>query len=98
MTSIEKHTPTPWHPDPDGYEEYIWGPEDQMIAQLRGHGAGLPQRTNAEFIVRAANAHDALLAACKQVSSELVNGQNVPSLKAMDMIESAIALAEKGQS
>lgn len=61
------HTPTPWRCDPDGYAEYIWGASGEMVAQLRGHGAGLPKRDNAEFIVRACNNLDALLESLKEL-------------------------------
>lgn len=39
-----KHTPTPWHCDPAEYDLYVWGPEGEMVLELRGHGAGLPKR------------------------------------------------------
>ena len=68
-----EHTPTPWKYDGICY---IWGPNSEMIVdegspdpdelatiRMRGVGAQLPIKQNAEFIVRACNAHDDLLAA-----------------------------------
>ncbi len=75
---MSKHTPTPWHID-EPYFIYIWGPEQQMVADLpftdeevylarvRGVGRGATEeerRANAEFIVRACNSHKNLLEAC----------------------------------
>ena len=28
----EKATPGPWHGDPEGYCEYVWGPKEEMVA------------------------------------------------------------------
>lgn len=67
-----KHTPGPWkHPrTPQDYG--IVGPEDERIATTYHqpvHAGRIltvaEQDANAEFIVRACNAHDDLLAACE---------------------------------
>jgi hypothetical protein len=75
---VSKHTATPWKaqkprgpqhaidrkweivaPDPDGHGEMVVVGEHTGIECLT--------KENAEFIVRACNAHDNLLAACKAV-------------------------------
>lgn len=65
MTPETKHTPTPWRYDG---EAYIFGPANEMVAEIRGHGARLPMEENAVFIVCAVNAHDELLRALKGVT------------------------------
>jgi hypothetical protein len=71
----ETHTPTPWLSKEDGYEIYITSPDYDNngyeiaivdILGLDGKQADL-QRVNAEFIVRAVNAHDDLVAVLKRV-------------------------------
>jgi hypothetical protein len=76
---VSGHTPTPWHIDKP-YYIYVWGPGQEMVAdipvddeetylaRMRGVGRGATrdeQRANAEFIVRAANAHEDLLEAVR---------------------------------
>ena len=45
-----KHTKGPWKYDD---ELYIWGPNNEMIAEMRGTGANLPQEANARLIAAA---------------------------------------------
>lgn len=67
------HTPTPWRID-EGDLGIIRGPGG-MIADVRGQEGHYfcPKRDqreridNAEFIIRACNCHDDLLAACKKL-------------------------------
>jgi len=60
MTDNSKATPRPWHGDPAGYAEYIWGPNDEMIAMLRGVGQGLNQKAHRDLILEAVNSYDHL--------------------------------------
>ena len=76
MTTHHKpsaHTATPWHlglsecPGVYGGEQHwaILGPKTAgIIADVEG-GLGAKSKANAEFIVRACNNHEELLAACK---------------------------------
>lgn len=59
--TTERATARPWRCDPDPYNIYVWGPNDEMICEMRGTGAGLDKRANAELIVSAVNDHDALV-------------------------------------
>lgn len=69
-----KHTPTPWHINHDRNEQpNIYGPTNddwvavcphQCVQQLQ-----VIANANAEFIVRACNAHDELLEALKSASA-----------------------------
>lgn len=71
------HTPTPWHivpPDEPYADITIAGARD--IARLwlddaPVHDFNCQQSSNAEFIVRAVNAHDDLLAACEDALSTM---------------------------
>ena len=58
MSDHPNATSRPWHGDPEPYCEYIWGPENEMVAQIRGVGAGLPREANAALILEAVNGHE----------------------------------------
>jgi hypothetical protein len=55
----QRHTPTPWHIDEHGD---IRCENDSVICDLAGYSDA---KENAEFIVRACNAHDDLVAITK---------------------------------
>lgn len=67
MNTEPKHTPTPWRHN----ALIIWGPNDEIVADVQHLGETLKFKNpnvcpaNAEFIVRAVNAHEELLDACK---------------------------------
>lgn len=68
QVSITKHTPTPWAISSNGFN--IYGPPDAegqvtFVASIFRKPIQDIEDANAEFIVRACNAHDELLAACK---------------------------------
>ena len=78
----EKATPGPWHPDK--YPEYIWGPKAQMVGdfqaedllpgavmRMRGVGAKLPIKENADFIAHARTDIPKLLAEIDRLKGEL---------------------------
>jgi len=58
MADPKKATARPWHGDPEPYCEYIWGPENEMVAQVRGYGADLPREANAALILEAVNGRE----------------------------------------
>lgn len=62
----ERATARPWSCDPADYDLYVWGPNGEMICMMRGTGAGLDQRANAELIVSAVNALDKVRALMKR--------------------------------
>lgn len=51
-----EHSPLPWKYDG---VQFIFTSENDMIAEIRGFGANLPQDANAAFIVTACNAYSA---------------------------------------
>lgn len=66
--SKPKHSPLPWHPSKiKGRVEADDGTKyhRMMPVCVVGWEHGQPQQANLELIVRAVNAHDDLLAACK---------------------------------
>lgn len=111
MTQGDKyagHTPGPWWLD--DYEMYIWGPNHEMVAQVRGFGAGLPQKANGQLLADAPALlaqNRALLAALKLAHEWIsaktdwddgvpyVNKRYTPEVIPLDeQIRSAIADAE----
>ena len=62
---MSKHTPLPWQAD--GEVVYTTVGEDETVADCW-------EASDAEFIVRACNAHDELLAACKAMQIVLRSG------------------------
>src|SRR5262245_8576864 len=67
---LAKGTPLPWCGDPDSYAEYIWGPNLEMVAQMRGTGAGLPKAENQAKLLAAVNALPGLLDELAKLRSE----------------------------
>jgi hypothetical protein len=66
-----KHTPTPWiyvreNGSPTTGQHMIAGAKPGYLAEIRDCGSGDVQ-ANAEFIVRACNVHDALVAALQAI-------------------------------
>ena len=73
---MSEHTPTPWEArfipaqaGQDSTYEIVRTGCDTAIATV--HWPGLPLEADAEFIVRAVNSHDDLLAALELVAPEL---------------------------
>lgn len=72
------HTPTPWNttePQP-GVKIAIMAQDGQHVADVIDQGLGVDtanMKANADFIVRAVNSHEDLLAACKQAMGAFVN-------------------------
>lgn len=58
---MTEHTKLPWH----AANVHIFSPKNELIASIHG------SRANQEFIVRACNSHDELLAACRAALSQL---------------------------
>jgi hypothetical protein len=99
-----RHTPTPWHVEPYAWDEgkslvIIGGkPNDSIIvARIAPDSEDqIPRKldeANIAFIVRAVNAHDALVKALKAVTAELVGRLDGTNKSAGE--KRALALAEK---
>jgi hypothetical protein len=77
--SKAKHTPGPWHiggtfnPDSPNATQNVWGPRARPEDQSGELVASKCKPANAEFIVRACNSFDDLLAACQAVEAYLEN-------------------------
>lgn len=87
------HTPTPWEVGDDGIVTPYAG--DRIIVQTGMDSIEADQ----DFIVRAVNSHDALVAACKEAREFLEDGyplENISPQEAnlREQLESALALAE----
>ena len=63
-------TKGPWHGDPAGYCEYIWGPNNEMVFQIRGAGADLPMEANRDFAIAAREAVPALIERIRELEKE----------------------------
>ena len=88
--SETKWTAGPWKADEE--QAYIFGPECEMIAELRGYGAGLPMQANARLIASAPELYRALEAAIRDMElSDMVVQNCLPQCRA------ALALARGGE-
>lgn len=105
-----KHTPTPW-----AIDSYRAPNGDSVIVRIVGRGMGTPisaigrrhgdirdaeERANAELIVRAVNAHDALVEALKAAHGciKCLSGRlacNCVNCQTGEQIAAALALATK---
>jgi hypothetical protein len=103
MKSSDVHTPTPWElhdiaPDDPDWEAFeIWAKK-----KLIGNGAGRAAmrvfgKTNAEFIVRACNAHEELLAILTELSGETTVSQEARE-RALAAIAHATSIATRGRA
>lgn len=79
-------TPRPWRTDAEFDHENILGPDEAMVADCaiflnRKFGKRTPEinRANAELIVRAVNAHDALVEALEDLLSDCDRQMQNPS-------------------
>ncbi len=110
--TMHEHTPIPWianenHSNPlarvriESKNEHGIVNDGYIIAQFEGPDA----EANAEFVVLAANAHDALVVACEELFLRVImhyaNHQEVcklgpecPGKKALQLAEVALALGE----
>lgn len=90
-----KHTPTPWEIEPHTMvdKEFSVGPFTLDYDDV-DHDE---QDANAEFMVRAVNSHDALLAAAKTVvkNAKALPGMALEDCGGIDELAAAIAAAEK---
>jgi len=95
-----KHTPGPWRIDaPAG--SVIIGPDEIDVA-LTFAGSGFREletdEANAEFIVRACNSHDELLAALQRVADWIFNIDGDCVADAQAWARAAIAKAKGGDA
>lgn len=96
-----KHTPTPWTVNFKGSADIVadFGGNDIAIATIDGpkdkthHLIHEEHQANAAFIVRACNAHDALVGACKYVSKRLAAGDPVGN--SLEVLDYALKLAQE---
>lgn len=97
---LNDHTPTPWQVmKREGKMHFgyrIVNPAGDAECGNWTVAEKVPWKEDAAFIVRAANAHNDLLAACKAMVARMRNGHTDLSEAAFEM-EAAIAKAEKGQ-
>ena len=101
-----KHTPTPWIAVLDGVPEVISANGEEVVCTMDFTGMGdsrLPvDAANAQFIVRAVNAHDDLVGAVAGALAQLNQTMNVPVpghvagalVQARELLKSALATAE----
>lgn len=82
-----KHTPTPYT-----YSDSSGIADRSGIAFAQVYGERPQQRERAEFVCRACNNHDALLAACRDAKDRLLNGGN--SADTLARLRDAIRKAE----
>lgn len=72
MSERVEHSPLPWRAirrQHDGSHMVI-DPEDTLCVCTTDHG-GMPAAANAEFIARACNSHEELLALCEEAAENL---------------------------
>lgn len=95
---MSEHTPVPWEGFPPQDPTMIKtvfgypGMDDSERSPITFLGSGVKRKANAEFIIRACNAHDDLLGALKQLSAALDEFDFDPALQAA--ARAAIANAE----
>jgi hypothetical protein len=109
------HTPLPWHIGP--YPGHISAEDRRLVASCRGHQDNRDDTAmdtndaNAEFIVRAVNAHGDMLAALKGIEQfaqdQIIDigaswqegcGASVADLRRWSAVLSAIAKADGSQA
>jgi len=62
------HTQGPWKYDDEG--QYIFGPNTEMIAEIRGYGEYLPQEANGRLIAAAPELLEALESCLSTIQME----------------------------
>ena len=65
-----KHTPLPWYKTASSPDGYIYGADNKCIVEFGPTTAGHMDEerwANAEFVVRACNAHDDMLEICEKL-------------------------------
>jgi len=92
---MSKHTPLPWKVEGDPFDGLITTgiTDDEIIVRTGGRSAN-----DTRFIVRAVNAHEELLAACREAIEDYI-GCNVErftkqEIDKMNRLRAAIAKAE----
>jgi hypothetical protein len=90
MTNETKHTPTPWHRAGD----YIVSEDEIAVAEITNPClASQTEDANAAFIVRAVNAHEALVRALRELI-EAAEEDGRPDRPCVRVARAALALAE----
>lgn len=95
------HTPLPWKAaiGPDDrfpHKGNVYGADGIIVASLAGvWREGVESEANAEFIVRACNSHEELLAALRFVCAEIRNRSSLEHLeRCANLAEEVMAKAE----
>jgi len=96
---MTKHTPLPWHFTYDGdqipqaaiYSGNIG--DETFVAEIPDGLPPLETYTNAEFIVRACNAHDELLDVCQRLHAAMMDGHHIAPYEYRAVLGDAIAKA-----
>ena len=88
---MSKHTPTPW--TVAKHERGLVRAQGRTIVVVRETG-NQDIDANAEFIVRACNAHEDLLAALKEIERSLANHPTFAWHNIVEIARAAIAKAE----
>ena len=97
---MSKHTPTPWSYSGTSGDTHIMGPPRaggrRTIAEVCPHNAVSleEQDANKEFIVRACNSHDALVAAAKEFCRKVECGE-ARSRRSYAQFKAALASARE---
>ena len=98
MSKVE-HTPIPWIVKPDmGNLDIVSG--DVVVAEITAlMGVDEGDHANADFIVKAVNCHDELVAACKE-SLEIIKALMGPTTVAISTasIQAILAKAKEGRT
>lgn len=82
----QTHTPTPWKLDDTRPMVYVMGADGETIASFDRRSI---EEANAAFIVRAVNAHEELLFACKE-AADAIYGWDEPDNPILPLLKKAI--------
>jgi len=96
MTTHTQHTPGPWTAKIDRAWNSVIGPDKRVVATLlvQSIRPSEERRANAHFIVQAANCHDELVAALKDIIEECLNPKLPYGIRIVEIARAAIAKAE----
>jgi hypothetical protein len=84
----QKHSPLPWRISNQGDKFSIKSRDELFIVSQLG-------MANAQFIVRACNAHEELLEAMKKVEEMIYDSDNKTARNAAEILQAVISKVEK---
>ena len=88
------HSKTPWKVETSLYGKFVFSPSNPVCQIHGGHNNG----ADAEFIVKACNAYDELLLACKDTLDIILAYQHIPAQKKAYMILQNMIKKAEGKS